>query len=100
MESSYQNYSNHAVFLLSSSCDESTKSIKLRKSELVTWNKRLGHPSSSVLTYVLKSCNKGLKINESPDFCKACQFGKFHALPFNTSPTHASNPLYLIHTDV
>jgi len=70
------------------------------ESELEIWHRRLGHPSNHVMNQVLKPCNKVIKSNEIHTFCESCKFGKSHALPFNLSLSHVSNPLDLVHIDV
>ncbi|KAL2534481.1 Integrase catalytic domain-containing protein [Abeliophyllum distichum] len=69
-------------------------------SQFDVWHRRLGHPSSQVVSQVLKNCNQKLKLNEAMSFCDACQYGKSHSLPFSLSTSHAKAPLELIYTDV
>ena len=57
-------------------------------------------PLDRTLDQILKVCNQKLKLNESLDFCDACQFGKFHLLPFRTTISHSTKHLDLIHTDL
>uniref|UniRef100_A0A803P2C0 Integrase catalytic domain-containing protein n=1 Tax=Cannabis sativa TaxID=3483 RepID=A0A803P2C0_CANSA len=64
------------------------------------WHRRLGHPSSKVLSQVLSMANVKVHINENQLFCEACQYGKSHALPFKTSNNRATKVLELIHTDL
>ena len=63
-------------------------------------HRRLGHPSSRVMSQVQKSCNSNISINEKQSLCDACQFGKVHALPYYSSSSIASLPLKLIHTNI
>uniref|UniRef100_A0A803PTK8 GAG-pre-integrase domain-containing protein n=1 Tax=Cannabis sativa TaxID=3483 RepID=A0A803PTK8_CANSA len=53
------------------------------------WHKRLGHPSNRVLNKVLNLADVKVNMNEKSSFCEACQFGKSHALPFNTNSNRA-----------
>lgn len=91
---------NFQCFSTKSSSDQLSSVSRISTSQLDLWHRRLGHPSIQVMSQVFKSCNKTLKYNEIPSFCESCKFGKSHALPFNTSTSHAENPLDLIHTDV
>ena len=47
-------------------------------------HKRLGHPSSRVMSHVQESCNSNASINGKLNFCDAFQFGKIHTLPYNS----------------
>lgn len=76
------------------------KSHESLNSLIDIWHRRLGHPSGQVLSQVLKGCNQNLNVNELNSFCDACQYGKSHVLPFNTSNSHAKVHLELIHTDL
>jgi hypothetical protein len=65
------------------------------------WHRRLGHPSSQVLSHLpldfLHPCNK--EISKSP-LCEARQLGKHTRLPFSLSNSRASAPFHLIHCDL
>ena len=47
------------------------------------WHLRLGHPSTEVVTQVLKKCNIPFTVSDS--LCTACCMGKSHNLPFSSS---------------
>lgn len=64
------------------------------------WYKILGHTSKKVLSQILNSYNLKMSLNNENDFCDACQMGKSHKLPFNSSKTHTSKPLELVYTDL
>lgn len=51
-----------------------------------------------ILSTILKSCNQSMFLNKNQFFCDACQYGKFHSLPFPTSEYHAQMPLDIIHS--
>ncbi|KAF7841251.1 Retrovirus-related Pol polyprotein from transposon TNT 1-94 [Senna tora] len=70
--------------------------------EFGLWHSRLGHPSSKIVTSILKSCNIECKLNKdvTTSVCHSCCLGKNHALPFPSSLTTYSKPLELIHTDL
>lgn len=69
--------------------------------DILNWRRTLGHPSSQVLSQVLKSCMPNLSINKTDVFCcSACQMGKNHKLPFQLSLSRASKPFQIIHTDI
>ena len=63
-------------------------------------HRRLGHPSSQVMSHVQNSCNFDVSINGKLSFCDACQLGKIHALPYNSSSSQTLSPLELIHTNI
>ena len=62
------------------------------------WYRRLSHPSTGILSQVLKTCNSS--INKTSDFCSAYQYGKSHVLPFPSSETKTATPLELMHSDI
>ena len=62
------------------------------------WYRRLSHPSTGILSQVLKTCNSS--INKTSDFCSACQYCKSHVLLFPSSKTKTAAPLELIHSDI
>lgn len=67
------------------------------KAPVSVWHSRLGHPSSSIVTRVLR--NHSLHVSgslQNKDLCEPCQLGKSKQLPFPSS----TMPLQLIHTDV
>ncbi|KAL5563628.1 hypothetical protein UlMin_033375 [Ulmus minor] len=78
---------------------ESANSTCLVSSKEI-WHRRLGYPSSKILSKVLANCKEKLNSKSKFHFCDACQFGKSHLLPFPISDSHASQILDLIHTDV
>ena len=56
---------------------------------------RLGHPTSSVLSQVLKFVNfiQGSKL---VDFCTACQYGKMDQISFPSSQTKTVKPFEIV----
>jgi len=64
------------------------------------WHRKLRHLNNKVLEKVLKNCNVKTSSRDQFSFCKACQFGKLHLLPFKSPSSHAKEPLELIHNDV
>ena len=65
------------------------------------WHKRLGHPSSKIVTKVLSDCNIPFQMNKMPPFfCVSCQMGKSHKLPFRSSHTSYTSPLQLVESDL
>jgi len=65
------------------------------------WHQRLGHPSLTVIQYLLQK--QQLPLASSLDktrVCEACQLGKFKQLPFVDSTRCTLKPLELIHSDV
>jgi hypothetical protein len=73
--------------------------IGIKTSSLV-WHHRLGHPSSEIVTRIIK--DNELPISSS-DFNKTiystCQLGKGKKQPFYASNRVTTSPLHLIHID-
>jgi histone deacetylase 1/2 len=80
------------------SSSSSSSRIRVNKSDV--WHRRLGHPSSKIVSQILCSINEKSISSEPQHFCEACQFGKSHSLPFKNSESRATHVLDLIHTDV
>jgi hypothetical protein len=84
-----------------------TASLGIKANSLV-WHLRLGHPSSEIVTRVIKE-NKlplsSLDLNKSSSdlhtiICASCQLGKGKKQPFLASNRVSEFPLQLIHTDL
>jgi hypothetical protein len=74
--------------------------VGVRTTDLV-WHQRLGHPSLTVIQYLLQK--QQLPLAGSLDktrVCEACQLGKSKQLPFVDSIRCTPKPLELIHSDV
>ncbi|MCO5550654.1 hypothetical protein L7F22_004143 [Adiantum nelumboides] len=73
-------------------------------SSLILWHKRLGHISHQSIMHLKKEgLVEGLptfQVNEEPNLCPSCQFGKQQRRRFNKSTYQARQPLELIHSDV
>jgi hypothetical protein len=85
-----------------------TALLEIKTNSLV-WHYRLGHPSSEIVTRVIKE-NK-LPLSSSSDLnkdstdvhlnvCASCQLGKAKKQPFQASNRVSESPLQLIHTDL
>ncbi|WVZ94147.1 hypothetical protein U9M48_040078 [Paspalum notatum var. saurae] len=70
------------------------------KPTLSRWHHRLGHPSSAIVTRVLKDNNLSVSSESCTSFCNACQQAKSHQLPYLRSSSVSSSPLQLIFFDV
>ena len=71
------------------------------KASFQLWHKRLGHPSSAILSKVLATNKIVCSDKQSSSFfCSDCVLGKNHKLPFNSSTSTISTSLALIHCDV
>uniref|UniRef100_A0A803PPY9 GAG-pre-integrase domain-containing protein n=1 Tax=Cannabis sativa TaxID=3483 RepID=A0A803PPY9_CANSA len=57
---------------------------KSLNSKIDVWHRRLGHPSSKVLSHVLESTNVKVSQNEMQSFCDACQYGKISCSSFGS----------------
>lgn len=64
------------------------------------WHRLLGHPSSNVVSSVLKTCNVVVNTNKLQHVSSACQQGKSHKLPFVASTTMYSHPFDLVVFDL
>lgn len=87
-----------------STCNSNVSTVKnspsqSNKCDVNTWHKRLGHPSSKVLSKVLNSDNVNVQMHKL-DFCSACPVGKMHQFPFSASNSHSSYPFDLVHSDI
>ncbi|MCO5573286.1 hypothetical protein L7F22_027055 [Adiantum nelumboides] len=73
-------------------------------SSLILWHKRLGHIiHQSIMNLKKEGLVEGLptfQVNEEPNLCPSCQFGKQQRRRFNKSTYRARQPLELIHSDV
>ena len=67
------------------------------------WHHRLGHVATDIVVQVMQSCNVSCERNKTvvcSSVCPSCQMAKSHRLPAHPSPSRASKPLELIHTDL
>ena len=62
------------------------------------WHDRLGRPSPTIVSRVLKSYNLPFSIDTS--LCPSCCLGKFHQLPFSYLIYVYNKPLELVYTDI
>lgn len=63
------------------------------------WDHRLGHPSFRIIQSVLYRFQLQV-LSFVASVCSSCRTMKSHALPFNSSTSHSSTPLQLLHTDL
>ena len=70
------------------SCNSVCCLMIVSNDETNVWHRRLGHPSTKILSQVLKTCGS------------TYQYGKSHVLPFPSSKTKTIAPLKLIHLDI
>ncbi|XP_014491092.1 uncharacterized protein LOC106753757 [Vigna radiata var. radiata] len=71
----------------------------VHKDSSASWHHRLGHPSSSILTFIQQHFSLGSNKFQQSD-CNSCQINKIHKLPFNESTLKSSYPLEIIFSDV
>jgi hypothetical protein len=65
------------------------------------WHARLGHPSSSIVRFVLSKNSLPFLSDDSLDHvCDACQQAKSHQLPYTRSSSVSKAPLELIFSDI
>jgi hypothetical protein len=73
---------------------------------LLTWHRRLGHPSFKTVVDLVKSGVSGMNISNIPDqvpgldTCAACVAGKSIHLPHKTGHARASKYLECVHIDI
>lgn len=63
------------------------------------WHRRLGHPSTKILSRVLGD-GVFASLNKDFIFRDACQYGKSHGLPFKSSKSTTSKPLEIVSCDL
>lgn len=86
----YKFLSLSSTTVLSTTHEDSTKEFVSKeegKSQFSLWHQRLGHPSSTLVTQVLKICNVQVLMSKSDSLCHACETWKSHKLPFSCSTT-------------
>ena len=64
------------------------------------WHKRLGHPTSKIVTQILNDNKIPFSTKSSSSICSACQLGKSHNLPFPISQIVYTKPLQLVVSDL
>ena len=64
------------------------------------WHRRLGHPSSRILNFMLRSFSLAYDHSNQKLDCNSCLSNKSHKLPFYNSSLSSSKPLELLYTDV
>lgn len=82
-----QPHNRHAVFLSTFQ-------------DMSLWHRRLGHPSSHIVKFVLSLCGMKSKNNDVLPFCNHCQMAKSHKLLFSTSVSHVSSPFEIVCSDI
>lgn len=75
-------------------------SMKCSPSQFELWHCRLGHPSSPIVSTVLKLCHLPYTFNSTKSLCTSCCVGKSHKLPFYNNFTPCSAPLEVVHSDI
>nr|KYP58488.1 Retrovirus-related Pol polyprotein from transposon TNT 1-94 [Cajanus cajan] len=71
----------------------------VRTDSFASWHYRLGHPSSSIFTFIQQHFSLGSNKFQQSD-CNSCQISKSHKLPFHESTLKSSYPLEIIFSDV
>ncbi|WVZ16395.1 hypothetical protein V8G54_009377 [Vigna mungo] len=71
----------------------------VRTDSSASWHYRLGHPSSSIFTFIQHHFSLGWNKFQQSN-CNSCQINKCHKLPFNESTLKSSYPLEIIFSDV
>ena len=64
------------------------------------WHKRLGHPTSKIVTQILNDNKIPFSTKSSSSICSACQLKKSHNLSFPISQTMYTKPLQLVVSDL
>jgi hypothetical protein len=83
------------------SIDPTQQVLFAKKVTTSRWHSHLGHPSSSIVRYVLSKYNLTSTSDSSHEsVCDACQEAKSHQLPYPMSSSVSTAPLDLIFSDV
>uniref|UniRef100_A0A2N9I9W7 Integrase catalytic domain-containing protein n=1 Tax=Fagus sylvatica TaxID=28930 RepID=A0A2N9I9W7_FAGSY len=72
------------------------------RTSLDGWHSRLGHPSTKVVTRIIRSFDLPLEKSSftKKSLCVSCQCNKSHKQPFSISSMTSSQPFELIYSDV
>lgn len=72
------------------------------RTSLDGWHSRLGHPSTKVVTQIIRSFDLPLEKSSftKKSLCVSCQCNKSHKQPFSISSMTSSQPFELIYSDV
>jgi len=71
------------------------------RASLDHWHHRLGHPSSKLLSSLLRSYNLPVSSSQSPLLsCVSCHCNKSHKLPFSVTSLTSTAPLEYLYADV
>ncbi|XP_060957927.1 retrovirus-related Pol polyprotein from transposon RE2 isoform X2 [Cannabis sativa] len=97
--STCNNQDNKESFSFSPTVYNSTAFIAQTLTDVNVWHTKLGHPAPDTLRKILTKANIACSLKDLK-FCKACQLGKNHRLPFPLSQSRATQPLALVHTDL
>lgn len=84
---------------VSSESSSTTTLVHISSNSAMTWHKKLGHPSSSLLSTLIKQFDLPVTNTQSLD-CRCCHMAKSQKLPFTLSETVSSFPFQLVHSDV
>ena len=101
--SNVSSISHHCNFFDKTCFSSISNKCNQKHDELILLHRKFGHPSSTVLMHLLKTC-KQVKVSQksilSPEHsvCEACQLGKAHKQYFSTTETKTTQVLELIHT--
>src|SRR4051812_44453976 len=71
--------------MLSSTSSVGHQAHGVVKSSSLLWHRRLGHPSSVVVSQVLRDNNISFSESNKEFVCDACQMAKIHQLPYPKS---------------
>lgn len=84
-------------------CRKSQRINLAKENKEILWHRRYGHIGKQKLRKMVKGeMVKRLDYDASKDiaFCETCISGKHHRAPFNSSKTHSTELLELVHSDV
>ena len=100
---------NHAAFLVGETLtptESCMAAISTLPPSLSLWHQRFAHHSiPSIKQLISRNLVKGLYIEPAASkdldpICEPCLAGKMNATPFSPSPSRASQPLELVHSDL
>lgn len=72
----------------------------ITKHPLDLWHRRLGHPNSRILQFILNKFSLPVSSRDKISFCNSCSSNKAHRLPFLQNSLSSDAPLKRIYSDL
>lgn len=73
-----------------------------KQTDFLLWHKRLGHPSTKIVTLVLNQCDctDSHDDQQGSTVCSICQMTKSHTFPFIKATRKVTEPQMIVDTDI